>query len=265
MSISSESPLDRTQQDIASYTSFERQLRFDRLDMGAALDRDSYNEQVRDLQLRMVRMQRKIGDYGIRVLLVFEGMDAAGKGGVIKRLTNTLDPRWVRVRNLSRPSNYDQSYFWMRRYWLRLPRRGIISIFDDYSWYARLLVEVIEGAVGEELSRRSASQIVEYERWLAEEGYCIMKFWPHISEKEQVRRFERRKGDPLRSWKLTPDDWQNNTMYERYVERANAMFTHTDAPYAPWHLVPANDKRHARVTVLETIVQTLERWPALSS
>jgi polyphosphate kinase 2 (PPK2 family) len=222
-----------------------------------------YRAKKNALQLDLLRLQGKIVEQEVPVLIIFEGMDAAGKGGAIRRLTNNLDPRWVRVLNLSRPSPYDQSYFWMRRYWTRLPRRGHIHIFDDYSWYARMLVEAIEGHVTEEQCRHAAAQIVDLERWLVEDGYCIIKFWPHVSKDEQLQRFERRKSDPLRAWKLTVDDWQNTRMYEQYVEHANRTFALTSAPYAPWYLIPANDKRYARIEIMQKIVTTLERWPAL--
>jgi polyphosphate kinase 2 (PPK2 family) len=241
----------------------DRPLRLGDLDLEIELSRREYREHMRQLQLDLLRLQGKVVEQGIPVLIICEGMDAAGKGGAIRRLTNYLDPRWVRVHNLARPSSSERAYHWLRRYWLRLPRRGIISIYDDYSWYGRLLVESIEGHVDVEEAGRSVGQIIELERWLAEDGYCIIKIWPHISPGEQVRRFERRKADPLRSWKLTPDDWQNNKMYEKYAQHADAMFARTNAPYAPWYLIPANDKRYARVTILQTIVQTLERWPAL--
>jgi polyphosphate kinase 2 (PPK2 family) len=241
----------------------DRPLRLGELDLSAELSRREYRERMRRLQLDLLRLQGKVVEQGIPVLIIIEGFDAAGKGGAIRRLTNYLDPRWVRVRNLARPNSYEQSYHWLRRYILRLPRRGHIGIFDDYSWYGRLLVETIEGQAKPEDTPRIAGQIVDLERWLAEDGCCIIKLWPHISRDEQVRRFERRKGDPLRSWKLTPDDWQNNRLYEQYMERAETLFPLTDAPYAPWYLIPANDKRYARVAILETIAQVLERWPAL--
>ena len=239
------------------------QLRIAELDMDAHLDGQEYKRRKLDLEYDLLRLQGKVVEQGIPVLIIMEGLDAAGKGGAIKRLTNYLDPRWVRVHNLSRPSAGERSSHWLRRYWLRLPRRGRITIFDDYSWYARLMVERIEGLVSEEDAQRSIGEIVELERSLAAEGYCIIKIWPHVSREEQLRRFESRKADPLRSWKLTPDDWANNKMYDRYSEAAEAAFDQTNTPYAPWFLVPADDKRYARISIMETVVRVLERWPAL--
>jgi polyphosphate kinase 2 (PPK2 family) len=241
----------------------DRPLNTSELDMDSRLDSREYRQRKAALQVDLLRLQGKVVEQGIPVLIIIEGLDAAGKGGAIKRLTNYLDPRWVRVHNLARPSAGERAFHWQRRYWLRLPRRGHISIFDDYSWYGRLLVETIEELVTPEESARSMGQIVDLERWLAEDGCCIIKFWPHISPAEQTQRFERRKADPLRSWKLTPDDWANNRMYDRYTERANEIIERTNAPYAPWFLVPANDKRYTRISIMETVARTLERWPAL--
>jgi len=241
----------------------DRPMRISELDMSAALARHEYKQRKINLEVELLRLQGKVVEQGIPVLIIMEGLDAAGKGGAIKRLTNYLDPRWVRVHNLARPTSGENAYHWMRRYMIRLPRRGRITIFDDYSWYGRLLVETIEGLVTPEESQRALGQIVEAERWLAEDGYCIIKIWPHVSREEQLSRFERRKADPLRSWKLTPDDWANNKMYELYTERADMIFETTHAPYAPWYLIPADDKRYARISIMETVARTLERWPAL--
>jgi polyphosphate kinase 2 (PPK2 family) len=241
-----------------------RPLRLAELNMDSRLDQHEYRRRKAELEVDLLRLQGKVVEQGIPVLIIVEGLDAAGKGGAIKRLTNYLDPRWVRVHNLARPSSAEQAYHWLRRYAVRLPRRGHIGIFDDYSWYGRTLVETIEQTVTPEESQRAIGQIVDYERWLAEDGYCIIKFWPHITPAEQQRRFERRKADPLRSWKLTPDDWANNMMYEHYSRRADELFERTHAPYAPWHLIPANDKRFARISIMQTVAETLERWPALA-
>jgi polyphosphate kinase 2 (PPK2 family) len=238
-------------------------LRVAELDMDARLDSQDYKRRKLDLEYDLLRLQGKVVEQGIPVLVIMEGLDAAGKGGAIKRLTNYLDPRWVRVHNLARPSSGESAYHWLRRYWLRLPRRGRITIFDDYSWYARLMVERIEGLVSDEDALRGVGEIVELERSLAADGYCIIKIWPHVSREEQLRRFERRKADPLRSWKLTPDDWANNMMYDRYTEAAELAFDQTNTPYAPWFLVPADDKRYARISIMETVTKVLERWPAL--
>jgi polyphosphate kinase 2 (PPK2 family) len=226
------------------------------------LSRSSYRSQLKALQLDMLRLQRRVVEEGLRVLLIFEGVDAAGKGGAIKRLTQHLDPRWLRVHSLSRPSAQDQSYYWLRRYLIRVPRKGRITIFDDYSWYGRMLVEPIEGLISADDYKRASREIREAERQLADSGYIILKLWLHVSEEEQIRRFVRREKNPLRSWKLTPEDWRTNEMYEHYVEHAERMFEQTHARHAPWFVIPGDDKLYARIAVIESVVEALDRHKA---
>lgn len=223
------------------------------------LSRPDYSARLQTLQLEVLRLQRRVVEEGLRVLLIFEGVDAAGKGGAIRRLTQHLDPRWVRVHSLARPSSQDQSYHYLRRYLIRVPRRGRITIYDDYSWYGRMLVEPIEGLISAEEYERAPREICEVERQLADGGYIILKFWLQVSEQEQIRRFMRREKDPLRSWKLTPDDWRSNEMYAHYIEHAERMFALTSTPHAPWIVIPGDDKRSARLAVLEQVVRAVDR------
>lgn len=229
--------------------------------MSVRLSRREYSAQRRQLQLDLVQMQRKVGDNGLMVLVVFEGMDGAGKGGAIKRLTQHLDPRGLRVHSLGPAGDLEQGQHYLRRYWMRLPKRGRISIFDDYSWYSRLLQEPIEGYCTEEQYRRAPQQIREFEKVLADEGYCIIKFWIQVDREEQHTRFQQRLENPYKSWKLTPEDWRNRELYDKYMEYADKMFAATDAPHAPWFLIPGNCKYHARIAVLRTAVDVLRRWP----
>jgi AMP-polyphosphate phosphotransferase len=194
------------------------------------LPRAEYTARLKTLQLEVLRLQRRVVVEDLRVLIIFEGVDAAGKGGAIKRLTQHLDPRWVRVHSLARPSSQDQSYHYLRRYLIRVPRRGRITIYDDYSWYGRMLVEPIEGLITAEEYERAPREICEVERQLADGGYIFLKFLPQVSEREQISRFMRREKDPLRSWKLTPEDWRSNEMYAHYIEHAERMFALTSAP-----------------------------------
>jgi polyphosphate kinase 2 (PPK2 family) len=211
------------------------------------------------LQLKLVERQRQIVEEGRRVLIIFEGVDAAGKGGAIQRLTQHLDPRWLRVHSLSRPSAGDNAYHYLRRYFIRLPKKGRITIFDDYSWYGRLLVEAIEGLVTEEDVQRSKREIVELERWLTDAGFVLVKLWLQVSQEEQVRRFHERANNPLRSWKLTPDDWRTHHMYEHYMEHAQSMFDATHRAGAPWRLIAGDDKLYARVATLEAVLKALKK------
>jgi polyphosphate kinase 2 (PPK2 family) len=231
------------------------------LDMNLRLSRKEYDAQRRRLQLDLVQMQRKVGDAGLQVMIVFEGMDGAGKGGAIQRLTQHLDPRGLRVHSLGPTAEYDAGQHYLRRYWMRLPKRGRISIFDDYSWYSRMLQEPIEGYCTQAQYLRAPEQIRVYEKLLADEGYCIIKFWIQVDRDEQHKRFERRLQNPYKSWKLTPEDWRNRELYDKYMEYADKMFAATDAPHAPWFLIPGNCKYHSRVEVLKTTVEVLRRWP----
>ncbi|MCC7478314.1 UDP-galactose-lipid carrier transferase [bacterium] len=227
------------------------------LDMQSRLTRGEYRAQISALQLKMVELQRRIVRRGMRVLIIVEGVDAAGKGGAIKRLTQHLDPRWLRVHSLSRPSASDAQYLYLRRYIIRLPKAGRITIFDDYSWYGRLLVEHIEKAVTDEEYERARREIVELERWLTDSGFVLIKLWLQVSPDEQVERFHKRASDPLRAWKLTPDDWRTNEMYGSYMKHADAMFKATHTPNAPWLLIPGDDKLYARVAVLQAVEQAV--------
>jgi AMP-polyphosphate phosphotransferase len=256
-----ESPLDRTAHDLGEFTTFRRVLKIDKLDMDVSMTRDEYNERIKELQLKMVKMQRKVGDYGIRLLLVFEGMDAAGKGGAIKRLIQYLDPRGYRVHSLGPAGPADIVHHYMRRFWMRLPKRGRIGIFDDYSWYGKMLMEPIEGLVSAEQLERAPEQIRDFERTVAQEDCCVIKFWLQVDREEQLQRFKRRLQNPYKSWKLSPEDWRNREMYDQYMAYAQRIFDETDAPYAPWFIVPGNDKLYARVAVLQIVTDILDAWP----
>lgn len=247
-------------QEIANLLPRPRPLEFRQLDIGAAMSREEYDPAVRALQLALVNAQRKVGDYGMRVILVFEGMDAAGKGGAIKRLTEYIDPRGFRVHSLGPSTGTDEPHHYLRRFWMRLPKRGRITIFDDYSWYSRMLLDPVEGYCTPEEYARAPRQIREFELTLAEEGYCLIKLWIHVDRREQLHRFKRRLSNPYKSWKLTPEDWRNRELWDRYLSYAQRMITETDAPYAPWLVIPGNDKLYARVEVLRAIVSVIEGW-----
>ncbi len=239
----------------------DRPLRISELDPSKSLTREEYKTRIKRLQLQLVQLQRKVGETGMRVIVLFEGLDAAGKGGAIKRLTAYLDPRGVRVHCLGPAGQLDSAQHYLRRFWMRLPKPGRISIFDDYSWYGRMLLEHIEGLISEEQYVRSTREIREFERTLVDEGYCVIKFWLHVDREQQLKRFERRLSNPYKSWKLTPEDWRNQELHDQYVAHADAMFAATDAEHAPWFLISANDKLYARVRVLRSVVEMLGGWP----
>jgi len=230
------------------------------LDHTVKLKHKEYEEQLYQLQVDLVRLQRLVVDAKLRVVLVFEGMDAAGKGGAIKRLVQFLDPRGVEVHPIGAPNYQEMLNHYLRRFWQRLPAKGRIAIFDR-SWYGRMLVEPIEGLCGSDEYERAAHEICEFERVLADDDYCLVKFWLHIDKEEQLSRFKARSEDPLKKWKITENDWRNREKFDQYVEYANRMFAATDTDYAPWHLVAGNDKRHARIRVAQTVVSVLDAFP----
>jgi len=192
------------------------------------------------------------------VCVLFEGWDAAGKGGAIKRLVALLDPRHVHVAQFGAPDELARRHHFLWRFWPALPGRGSFAVLDR-SWYGRVLVERVDGLATEQEWTRAYEEIAQFERALAAEGMVLVKLFLHISSEEQLRRFEARAADPLKSWKLSPDDWRNRGERELYVQALEDAFARTDAKHARWHVVPAESKHYARVHVLEVVIAAIER------
>jgi polyphosphate kinase 2 (PPK2 family) len=238
--------------------------RLDDLDLTKSLTR---KEEARQLDLGWERLTQLrltlaglIGDgtIGPPVCVVFEGWDASGKGGAIKRLVSHIDPRHVRVVQFAAPTADEQRHHFLWRFWAVLPGWGGMAVFDR-SWYGRVLVERVEGLARREQWLRAYEEIISFERTLADEGMILIKLWLHISADEQRRRFERRERDPLKAWKLSDEDWRNRDKRPEYAEAIEDMVARTDQPHAPWHLIEAESKRYARVRVLETVIERIER------
>ncbi len=219
-------------------------------------DKSEYREKVQELQLQLLHFQRKILESKRNVVLVFEGPDAAGKGGVIKRITEKLDPRVIRVYAVVKPTEeeYRRHYLW--RFWTKFPAHGELAIFDR-SWYGRVLVERVEGFCTEKEWRRAYDEINAMEKTLVEGGSVLMKFYLHISKEEQLKRFEQRAADPYKHWKISDEDWRNRRRWKEHIEAAEEMFTQTWTKAAPWTLVESEFKFHARLKVLKTVVKRL--------
>jgi AMP-polyphosphate phosphotransferase len=226
------------------------------LDLTRKLDRQAY---VRELTRRQIQL-RELGYQVYRqkrpVILVFEGWDAAGKGGVIKRVTEKLDPRGYVVYPISSPQGEDKTRHYLYRFWKRLPERGQIAIFDR-SWYGRVLVERVEGFASEAEWKRAYKEINSFERQLRDFGTILAKFWIHISREEQLRRFKERKAIGYKAWKLTDEDWRNRDKWGAYEEAVEQMLVKTSTTVAPWTLVEGNDKYWARTRVLSKLVKIL--------
>jgi polyphosphate kinase 2 (PPK2 family) len=220
--------------------------------------------QRRLLHLRLINGgQLNHGNLGPPVCIVFEGWDAAGKGGAIKRLVEPLDPRHVHVAPFAAPTPDELRHHFLWRFWPPLPGWGGMTIFDR-SWYGRVLVERVENFATEVQWRRAYEEITDFEHSLAEEGMVVIKLWLHMSDEEQLRRFERRRDDPLKAWKLTDEDWRNREKRPQYDEAVADMLRLTHGPLAPWDVISSENKRNGRVEVIETVIRHMEdgmeRW-----
>jgi len=214
-----------------------------------------YEQQLHDLQVALVREQRAISDAGRRVLIIFEGRDAAGKGGAIRRFTENLSPRSQRVVALPKPSDVEQGQWYFERYVEHLPNRGEI-VFFDRSWYNRAVVEPVMGFCTDEQHRSFMEQVPRYERLLVDDGIELIKLWFAITKDEQAKRIERRREDPLKQWKIGPIDEQAQSRWDDFERYARRMLQHTHSDAAPWTVIRTDEKQVAR---LESIRYVLGR------
>ncbi|MDH6086437.1 polyphosphate:AMP phosphotransferase [Umezakia ovalisporum] len=227
------------------------------VDLSLSLSEKDYEEQLAKAQVKLRKLQLNIHKYDIPVLAIFEGWDAAGKGGAIKRLTRILDPRSYFVHPFTAPTDEEKVHHYLWRFWRRLPTKGTIGIFDR-SWYGRVLVERVEGFASETEWRRAYREINEFEAQLTTAGYVLVKFWLHISPEEQLHRFTERQNNLFKQYKLTDEDWRNRQNWNYYDVAINQAIQRTTTPSAPWTIVAANDKYYARVKVIKTVVETIE-------
>ena len=223
-----------------------------------SIDEDDYKPKLKDYQLRMLNLTRELAEARRSLIVVFEGPDAAGKGGAIKRLAERLDPRLLRVHSIVKPTAEEYQHHYMWRFWNKLAPYGQTVIFDR-SWYGRVLVERVEGFATDKEWKRAYDEINEFERTLAVDGAVILKFYLHISKDEQLFRFKRREADPYKHWKINDEDWRNRRKWDEHNSAAEDMFEKTSTEDAPWSVIAANYKWHARVRVLKTVVEALER------
>jgi AMP-polyphosphate phosphotransferase len=237
--------------------------RLDQLDLSLSLSKSEAQERLDAAQKRLLALRLRLGgligerELGPPVCVVFEGWDASGKGGAIRRLVAQIDPRHVRVVQFAAPSPDEKRHHFLWRFWPMLPGWGGMAIFDR-SWYGRVLVERVEGFASREQWLRAYDEINAFERSLADEGMILVKLWLHISPEEQLKRFKRREADPLKSWKLTEEDWRNREKRGEYEEALEDMLARTDQAHAPWSLIEAESKRYARVRVIETVIERIE-------
>ena len=229
-----------------------------RMDLKLALDKQAYEKRVAKLQSRLALAARHPKFAAHNVVCVFEGMDAAGKGGAIRRLTAAVDARLFHTIPVAAPTDEERAQPYLWRFWRHVPRKGRITIYDR-SWYGRVLVERIEGFCSEADWMRAYSEITDFEELLARNGAIVAKFWLQISKEEQLRRFKEREATRFKRFKITAEDWRNREKWSAYQEAAADMIERTSTAHAPWTLIEANDKYHARVKVLATLVQAIEK------
>lgn len=242
--------------------------RLERIDQTQSISKSDYEARLAIAQQRFLELRLELGGQiaspvtgnqgiGPGLLVVMEGSDAGGKGGAIKRITEPLDPRHFSVYSYAAPSERELRHHFLWRFWAKVPGRGGMCVFDR-SWYGRVLVERVEGFATRTEWTRAYDEIVGFERGLTAEGVILVKFWMHVSPDEQLERFTKRAEDPLRNWKLTDEDWRNRDKRDAYDDAAEEMFERTDHAAAPWNLIAGNQKRWARIAVLETLIARIE-------
>lgn len=221
------------------------------------MDREAYGKELERLQKRLGELHGALYLKKIPAVIVYEGWDAAGKGGNIRRLSRALDPRGYEVVPIAAPTGEDAEHHYLWRFWRRLPKDGHIAVFDR-SWYGRVLVERVEGFCSPEEWGRAYREINEFERMLCDWGAVVLKFWLHLDRDEQLRRFNDRENTPSRRWKITEEDWRNREKWDAYEAAADDMFRYTSTDFAPWHIIPSQDKKYGRIRTLKRIADTLE-------
>src|SRR5499425_2559148 len=217
------------------------------------MKRQEYEKQLRKLQVELCALQDWVKEKGLRVIIVFEGRDAAGKGGTIKAITERVSPRVFRVVALPAPTDREKSQLYMQRYLRHAPAAGEIVIFDR-SWYNRAGVEYVMGFCSKAQHQRFLKVCPEFERYVVDDGILLVKFWLEVGDEEQKRRFKARIDDPLRQWKLSPTDLCSRSRWYEYSRARDIMLEHTDTDFAPWYIVPSDDKRRARLNCISHLL-----------
>ncbi len=228
------------------------------VDMSLTLNHKEYEKKKKNLQNRLSLLHSKMYQDRVPLVLAFEGWDAGGKGGAIKRLTDCMDPRGYHVIPVAAPNDIERAHHYLWRFWEEFPKAGHAAIFDR-TWYGRVLVERVEGFAQEDEWKRAYNEINNMEKHIAKSGAVILKFWMHIDKEEQERRFKQRQETPEKQWKITDEDWRNREKWDEYEKAVDEMIVRTSSAHAPWIIVEANSKLYARIKVLETVVDALEK------
>lgn len=228
----------------------------DRIDLAQTIEREDYRTKLRTLQAELNELAWHAYSQKISTVLVFEGVDAAGKGGAIRRVTQAVDSRLREVIPIAAPTDEEKDHHYLWRFWRHIPRAGRMTVFDR-SWYGRVLVERVEGFTNHANWARAYLEINDFEEQMTEAGIIVQKFWLQISNEEQLARFKAREDTPYKRYKITDEDWRNREKWDQYREAVNEMLARTSASHAPWNLIAGNDKRFARIQVLEIVTAAL--------
>jgi len=227
------------------------------VDLSVKIEREEYSTRLKTAQSDLERIHNAMYKQRLPAALVFEGWDAAGKGGAIKRTVAPLDPRGYKVAPYGAPNDVEKAHHYLWRFWNEVPKAGHLTVFDR-SWYGRVMVERVEGFCSTEDWKRAFGEINEFEKQLTDSGIVLLKFWLHIDPDEQLKRFELRTNTPEKEWKITDEDWRNRDKWDQYLEAVDEMLLRTSTEYAPWTIVEAVDKLYSRIKVVETVRDRLE-------
>ncbi len=233
-------------------------IRLDELDQTVSRNEEGQRGRLKKLQLRLLNLQHELRESRRSLIIVVEGPDAAGKGGAIKRIVGRLDPRLLRVWSIVKPTAGEHARHYLWRFWTKLPPYGELTVFDR-SWYGRVLVERVEHFATDAEWQRAYDEINEFERQLTDDGAILVKIYFHITKDEQLARFRLREQDPYKHWKITDEDWRNRKKWTLHNEAAEEMFERTSTKRAPWTVIPANSKPHARLQAVKTVIEALEK------
>lgn len=234
----------------------------EKIDLSQKIKKKEYKGIFPILRRQLYALQKASWDARLPVIILFEGWDAAGKGTSIQNLTSRLDPRGFKLYPIRAARTYESKRPWLWRFWLKIPGHGEWAIFDR-SWYGRTLVERVEELIPERDWRRAYRNIVDFERTLADDGYLIIKFFLHISRKEQKRRFDRLIDDPLTAWQVLPEDWEHHKNYDKWLLAYEETFERTETEWGPWTIVEATDRKFTNVKIFKTIIANLEERLAM--
>ena len=228
------------------------------IDPNKSMPDDEYHERLKTCQQELSELQMMAFKKKLPVVIAYEGMDASGKGGNIKRLAESLDPRGYEVIPIGAPTDIEKSHHYLWRFWIHFPSKGYFTIFDR-TWYGRVLVERVEGFTPEKYWRKAYDEINQMEEALSDNGTAVIKFWLNIDPKTELERFKSRETDTNKQWKIDPNDWKDRSKWDQYMIAANEMLYHTSTTHAPWHVIPSDDKHYSRITAMDIIIDTIKK------